>query len=89
MADMTNVCTTCRFADWSRTINGRLHPSGDGRCTWELPRVNLPIAFYYIGTGDKHNLPQPSGGIIDRRNLRPCPAWNRAPDATPLPQEKP
>ena len=76
MADMTNVCTTCRFAEWQTTASGRLHPSGDGRCKWELPRVNLPVAFYFFGTPDKHSLPRPSGGYINRKRLQPCPAWN-------------
>jgi hypothetical protein len=76
MADMTNVCTTCRFASWDKTASGRLHPSGDGRCTWEVPSINLPIAFYFVGSVDRHNIPQPSGGSINRKRLKPCPAWN-------------
>ena len=76
MADMTNVCTTCRFAKWNTKTSGRLHSSGDGRCQWEMPRVNLPIAFYYVGYTDKHNMPAPSGGFINRKRLKPCPAWN-------------
>jgi len=29
------ICLDCKFADWNRTANGRLHPSGDGRCSWK------------------------------------------------------
>ena len=33
---MTNFkCTECKLAEWDRTKDGRLSPSGDGRCTWE------------------------------------------------------
>lgn len=32
---MAYPCEGCRWAEWSRTAAGRLHPSGDGRCTWQ------------------------------------------------------
>jgi hypothetical protein len=69
------VCITCKYADWYKTKNDRLHPGGDGRCRWAMPAVNLPIAFYYIGQGDMHAIPTPSGGYINRKRSKPCPAW--------------
>lgn len=68
-------CMTCKFAVWSKTKNGRLHPDGDGRCTWKVPVFAVPIAFWFSfnRTGE---LPQPSGGFISRRGvLKDCPAW--------------
>ena len=29
------ICLDCKFANWNRTSNGRLHPSGEGRCSWK------------------------------------------------------
>ena len=31
------TCKGCKYAEWVRTANGRLHPSGDGKCTFKLP----------------------------------------------------
>lgn len=62
-------CTHCTHANWKRTSAGRLHPSGDGRCTKEIRIPDLPAAFYWI------NPPVPSGGPINRRqdHERHCP----------------
>lgn len=27
-------CDGCKYAEWQLTKNGRLHPSGDGKCTY-------------------------------------------------------
>ena len=29
------ICQRCKFAEWDRTISGRLSPTGMGRCTWK------------------------------------------------------
>ena len=63
---MTNPCLTCRFAEWKRTASGKLHPDGSGRCRWEMPKIALPKAFYYVGSRDR-GAPQTSGGRIERR----------------------
>jgi len=67
------TCTGCKYADWRKTSNGRLHPSGIGRCAflWTAPR--LPAAFYFI-----NGIPKPSGGMIDRKRelAEHCPYWN-------------
>lgn len=59
------TCDECKFADWKRTANGRLHPSKAGMCkrldVFPLD-MRLPAAFYWIG----HVGPKPSGGYIER-----------------------
>ncbi len=57
-------CLGCKFAKWKQTKCGRLHPSGDGRCTWTMPEIVLPISMYFFGAGS--NSPRPSGGWISR-----------------------
>lgn len=71
---MSNICMTCKFADWKRTAAGRLHPDGQGRCRWQMPEITLPKAFYYVGY---HSTPKPSGGQIERKHddERECAAW--------------
>lgn len=66
-------CRDCKFADWQRTANGRLHPSGDGRCTAPVKIQTLPKSMYWIGTA-----PTPSGGYISRKELERyagCQRW--------------
>ena len=67
-------CDDCKFADWKRTKDGRLHPSKEGRCTYEYSVAQLPQAFYWIGTP-----PTPSGGYIARgKDLQDhCAYWQR------------
>lgn len=36
----TAACLTCAHAEWRKTVTGRLHPSGDGKCRYE---VTVPI----------------------------------------------
>jgi len=57
-------CLNCRYANWSKTRAGRLHPSGDGRCSFAWLPPPVPKAFYWLGYGTS---PKPSGGMIDRR----------------------
>lgn len=35
-------CTRCVHATWKKTVNGRLHPNGNGRCTKEVKLPSLP-----------------------------------------------
>ena len=69
------TCNGCKYADWQRTAAGRLHPSGDGKCTYEYKVPRLPLAFYYIG-----GTPAPCGGHISRRRKfkEHCPYWSPA-----------
>lgn len=39
-------CDDCKFANWYRTSNGRLHPNKAGRCTFSK-KVYLPISASY------------------------------------------
>lgn len=71
---MAEDCTTCAYANWRRTEAGRLHPSGDGRCSWTFPEIALPKAFYWTGFG--MTAPRPSGGHINRKQPHPdCPQF--------------
>ena len=54
-------CTQCVHADWQRTAQGRMHPSGDGRCTKEVKLPPLPASKYFISP------PTAYGGSINRR----------------------
>lgn len=56
-------CIGCVHADWAKTANGRLHPSGDGRCTYSYQLPPLPVSMYWIFFYEK----TPSGGYINRR----------------------
>lgn len=67
-----NTCINCRFAKWDRTANGRLSPTGSGRCIWQMPELKIPKCKYF------HAPLIPSGGHIDRHDLAhyaDCPAW--------------
>jgi len=69
-----HTCMTCRFAEWKKTTNGRLHPSKDGRCTWPQPDFAIPVAFQFPYHRDSLLL---SGGYITReeRFMKECPTW--------------
>jgi len=56
-------CTHCKYVVWKRTPAGKLHPSGEGKCTfpWKLPP--LPASMYWV-TRDG---PTPNGGYVNRR----------------------
>ena len=72
-------CTDCVHAEWKRTAGGKLHPSGDGKCTKTIVLPPLPSSFRW-GYGYTWNeKPVPKGGDINRREeLREhCPCWAR------------
>ena len=72
------TCDDCKYANWKRTKNGRLHPNKSGRCTypWECPK--LPAAFDWLADG----APTPWGGHIERgeEHKKHCPYWTRRED---------
>jgi hypothetical protein len=71
-------CIDCKLADWKRTANGRLHPSGDGRCRWQYPDIRIPVSMYFIG-----GMSEPSGGFINRKDeWKQCPRYQKV-EATP------
>lgn len=72
--DKPNSCLNCSLAKWDRNKKGALHPSGDGRCTWTMAEIKIPKSRYYVGWGKE--MPQPTGGNIDRRDpYTDCPTW--------------
>jgi hypothetical protein len=56
-------CTHCKYAEWKRTATGKLHPSGEGTCRYEVKMPRLPASKYWYG----YTAPQPFGGYINRR----------------------
>lgn len=56
-------CLHCKYAKWDRTAAGKLHPSGDGRCTFPYKVPPLPQALYWTGVG----APRPNGWHINRK----------------------
>lgn len=53
----------CKYAQWRRSSNGRLHSSGDGRCMYPYEVPPLPSSMYWVSM----NIPKPCGGCINRR----------------------
>lgn len=54
-------CINCKYSIWDKTKDGKLHPSGNGRCTFHIKMPQLPVSMYWIG-GE----PSPYGGSISR-----------------------
>ncbi len=90
MAEKAQGCATCRHAEWERTANGRLHPSGQGRCTFMPPDTPMPRVRHersYRGDTALTTLHQLlarhlHGGWIWRKSddaIRPCPTWEAKP----------
>lgn len=73
------TCNGCKWAEWQKTASGKLHPSGEGRCTFVIKMPVLPMAFYYAGETNKREVPRPYGGEINRRReLRDhCPCFQK------------
>lgn len=61
MTKGTSQCVDCKYAKWSTTAKGRLHPSGDGRCIKQVELPVLPNAYFWWPN------PAPVGGQINRR----------------------
>lgn len=74
-------CVHCAHAVWEKTKSGKLHPSGDGRCSYPYSVPALPQSMYWIG----RTAPAPSGGHINRREeLKDhCPYFLRHPPVVP------
>lgn len=68
------ICETCKFANWRRTDAGRLHPSGEGRCTWRKTfRVSGSTAGAKLYTGFGEPITA-IGGHISRKKGAEFPA---------------
>ncbi len=75
-----NNCLNCGYANWERTKSGSLHPSGNGKCVWEMPVIDIPVSFYYIGHVVRQTVVAPDGGGFINRKLKPsstkeCKCW--------------
>jgi len=57
-------CDKCKWAEWARTKNGRLHPDKSGKCSYEIVIPELPSAKCWPGFHDRP--PEPSWGFIER-----------------------
>lgn len=72
-------CVECKYADWHRTANGRLHPDGEGRCTFEvkIPAIPASMSWGYSSTDKPHI----GGGYINRKRelSKDCPCYQRTP----------
>lgn len=62
---MKTLCLGCKYADWRRNADGKLHKSGEGRCTAPFSlKLDIPAAFYElqqtrIGGGFVHRSAKP------------------------------
>jgi hypothetical protein len=68
-------CLGCKYAEWDRSKNGNLHPSGNGRCGFPYKVPQLPASMYWI----MYEVPKPHGGFINRREsfAEHCPYYLR------------
>ena len=64
-------CVGCKYAKWEMTKAGKLHPSGRGKCTFEVKIPQLPACRSWLSS------PLLLGGSINRREqLRlDCPYY--------------
>jgi hypothetical protein len=64
-------CLGCCYADWKRSKNDALHPSGEGKCTFQVKIPQLPNSRYWIGQ------PCIGGGYINRKERfeKDCPFY--------------
>ena len=56
-------CTDCKYAQWEKTKTGRLHPSGNGKCTYNYKVPQLPASMHWHGGKPL----KPLGGQINRK----------------------
>lgn len=62
-------CTNCKHAQWDKTAAGRLHPSGEGRCGYQVQLPKLPASMWW--PRPLSGAPKPSGGRINRHKDLP------------------
>ena len=68
-------CTHCKYAEWKRTADGKLNPSGYGMCTVEVKIPPLPASMYWTTP------PYARGGVINRNEdfKKDCAYFERMP----------
>ena len=63
------LCLKCEFARWHKTPASRLHPDGQGKCTYQPPHVPTPAVRYWVGHGcDSLGLPPRLANTSMNRN---------------------
>ena len=75
------TCDKCKFANWKRTSNGRLHPDGTGRCTYAA-RHAVPASTPSWGMNLDHDrMMVVQGGHISRGHdwSGPCALYEATP----------
>lgn len=83
-------CVGCKHAKWDTTKVGKLHPSGAGKCTFEVKIPQLPVSKYWEWVKnpevrgenlymyyDSENILAIRGGAISRRRIHEvhCPYY--------------
>jgi hypothetical protein len=53
----------CQHAQWNKTKNGKLHPNGNGHCTYPYKIPPLPASMHWIFS----QTPYACGGYINRK----------------------
>jgi hypothetical protein len=72
------TCKGCKWAEWKKTANGRLHPSGDGLCAFPVKAPVLPscISGSYGLRDIRRDMESAHRGISRNRELRDhCPCY--------------
>lgn len=70
---MSGKCRTCAYAVWDTTASGKLHPSGRGNCTYEVPVPLLPMWADSLAHGFAHGVNKRP--TIWRNEDRPCDVY--------------
>ena len=67
------TCKGCKYAEWDLNKAGKLHPSGNGKCTYKVKIPVLPLSMYW-GLNTK---PYINGGSINRKepHQEHCPCY--------------
>jgi hypothetical protein len=71
MSTPKHLCRTCKLANWKKTVSGRRHPSGNGRCEWKQPHIPTPAMWMWDCRRGASNQPITIWGMIDWRTDSP------------------
>lgn len=67
-----NLCKTCRYAEWKKTATGRLSPTGDGMCAYDVWHP-VPCSTFVYDYKDGVVI---KGGFINRhRDINHCDVY--------------
>jgi len=70
------TCEGCKYAEWKKTEDGRLHPSGKGVCGYKYETAAIPASMFWPHS---ETAPSPYGGYISCREDLPrhCPCYEK------------